>query len=167
MASAKYAAKLTDKIRGGIVVRFACRYTVEEVREWLKSEHGVAVEPSVLSYYNANNPGARAELSARWLELFDRTQAEYFANVDAIPIAHKAHRLRLANDAAERIVAKLDTRSGVNVVLLEKLQGLLEYAAKEQGEAFTNRRMLDLDVRGNLAKLIGVDPDELPENADA
>ncbi len=160
--------KLTDRLRDGVVCRFACCYTHDEVRTWLKDEHGIDLPPPALSYYNANNPAARAGLSEKWRKRFDQVQAEYFEATSSVPIAHKAHRLRIANRAVERIAGKIDADRGVNVVMVDTLRSLLEYAAKEQGEAYTNRRILEHDAHGALAKLIGCDPSELPEpSADA
>jgi hypothetical protein len=161
--------KLTDKIRAGVITRFACCYSVEDVRAWLKAEHGVELEPSALSYYNGNNPGAYASLSVRWRTLFDEKRAAYFEDVAQVPISHKRHRLQIANDQIERLAANVASgRGGINLVMLDSLKALLEYAAKESGDAFTNTRILQHDARGNLAKLLGCDPDELPDgDADA
>lgn len=162
MAERKNAPKLNDRIRDGIIVRFACCYSPEEVKAWLKEEHGLELTDPALSYYNANNPAARSSLSEKWRARFDVVREEYVSRVDA-PIAFKAHRLRLANTAAERILARLGGDRSVNVVMVETLQRLLEYAAKEDGGMFTNRRILEHDAVGALAQLIGCDPAELPE----
>jgi hypothetical protein len=160
------AKRLTDRIRAEIIVRFACCDSVEEVRNWLKDDHGIVLTPPSLSYYNGNNPAAHKALSRKWRTLFDETREEYLNAIRA-PIAFKAHRLRLANDAAERVVAKLGTKTGINIVLLKELRDLLEYAAKEDGGLFTNKRRLDVEPREALARMLGIPVSELPEDPDA
>jgi hypothetical protein len=167
-------AVLTDDVRTHVVVLFASCRGVDEVRAWLADAHpeiAAQLKPSTLSYYNGNNPGAYANLPARWKTLFDATRAAYFADASREPIAHKAHRLRLANDLVEDLLPNVVKRSpsggsSVNLVIADQIQKLLEYAAREDGGMFTNRRILEHDARGNLAKLLGCDPSELPEKAD-
>jgi hypothetical protein len=159
----KSPAKLNDRIREGIVIRFACCHGADEIRAWLKEEHRVELAPGSLAYYNGNTPGAKEGMSPKWRRLSDETRARYLDGVSDVPIAHKAHRLRLLDDLVGRLASQIRADKRVNVVLVGEVKTLLEQAAKEMGEAFTNRRILDIDARGNLAKLLGIDPALLPE----
>jgi hypothetical protein len=127
---------LTDHLRAQIVIRFAERYTPAEIREWLTDAHGVAIQPSALSYYNLNNPGAREGPAwEKWGELFERAKTAWEdAEIDE-PILWKKYRARVATQRLQKLLEK--DRVKEDVILR-----YLEYGAKEEGGAFTNRREL-------------------------
>lgn len=160
------AKKLNDKIRADIVTMFACFATPDDVRNWLMEEHGIELAPSGFSYYNGNNILQYRKMSAKWQKLFDAMRQEYLDTVSRVPIAHKAHRLKVASDAVDRIMEKIKTGRNVNIPLVETLQRLLEYAAKEDGGMFTNTRILKMNPKDALAELLGVDPNTLPDPED-
>lgn len=156
------AVKLTNALRAQVVARFAAWKSGAEIRAWLKAEHGIEVGPPALVVYNFDNPLSRQNGTAKWIQLFDEVRAAAIAGVSAVPIAHKARRLQVANDQMERILALQAGKENVNVIHLEKIHQLLEYAAKEEGGMFTNVRVLQHNAAGALAQLLGCDESELP-----
>jgi hypothetical protein len=94
-----------------------------------KDEFGLDLpKPHALAY---NPGGANYRGSPKWHDLFDRERRSFLDNVSAIGIANKTVRIRRLGQLC---VIAMERR---NVKLAADL---MEQAAKEMGEVFTNRR---------------------------
>lgn len=76
---------------------------------------------------------AASGLAPKWKVLFDITRKTFLEDTAGIAISHRAVRLR----ALQRMAEKAETQG--NMVLAASL---MEQAAKEVGDSYTNRREL-------------------------
>lgn len=124
--------KLTDEVRTFIVQSLACFDAPSVVVAAVKREFGETVKPQAVEAYDPTKRAGRA-LSQRWRALFDATRKEFLEDTSKIAISHRSVRLR----ALQRMADKAEERG--NAPLAAQL---LEQAAKECGNAYTNRREL-------------------------
>jgi hypothetical protein len=120
---------LTNEQKVFVVSGFARFEGVAEVCRSFKDEYGLDLsKPHALAY---NPSGANYRGAQKWRDLFERERKTFLDNVSAIGIANKSFRLqslhKLCAIAMERKNIKLAAE-------------IMEQAAKEMGEVFTNRR---------------------------
>ena len=126
-------AALNQATKVFIVTRLACFDQIQEVVKATRDELGVTVSrQQVQSYDPTGKMGER--LSPKLTELFHETRKKFLDDTSAIPIANKAVRLRMLQRAADKAVEK------GNSVLMASL---VEQAAKEVGDAFTNKQKVE------------------------
>lgn len=131
MAALNQATKLF------IIGRLACYDSPTEVQKALKAELGITASLSQIQAYDPTKAqGAR--LSPALGEIFKRTRKSFLKDVTGVPIANKAVRLRILQKLTDGALAR------GNAALTSSL---LEQAAKEAGEAFTNRHHVNLKGR--------------------
>lgn len=131
-------ATLTQVTKLFIVGRLACFDSPSEVVKAVKEELGVtATRSQVQAYDPTTAQGAR--LSKELASIFTTTRKKFLKDTTSIPIANKAVRLRLLQRMTDKAMEK--NNSGL-------ASSLLEQAAKESGEAFTNRHHVNL--KGSL-----------------
>jgi hypothetical protein len=117
-----------------IIERLACFDSPSEVVKALKEELGLEVTRQQVWTYDASKPHLRERMSADLVAAFDLIRGRFNDDLGAIPIANKAYRLRVL----QRLVEKyLDAGAGAIVAQF------LEQAAKESGDAFTNRHKIE------------------------
>lgn len=124
--------KLSEGVKTFIVQSLACFDTPSVVVAAVKKEFGEEITRQAVEGYDPNKK-AGTNLSDKWRALFDETRKTFLEDTAAIAISHRAVRLR----ALQRMAEKAETQG--NMVLAANL---LEQAAKEVGESFTNRREL-------------------------
>lgn len=129
--------KLTDAARTYVVTALACWDPPSVVAEAVRKEFGIVITPQSIEGYNPTKR-AGAKLAEKWKALFFETRKAFTDATAEIGISHKAVRLR----SLERM-AQVAEKQG-NIALAANL---LEQAAKEMGNAFTNTRVL----QGGLA----------------
>ncbi|AUU90255.1 hypothetical protein C2U55_14795 [Enterobacteriaceae bacterium ENNIH3] len=122
-------AALSTEVKAFIVQSLACYESPAKVIELVKVEFGVTVSRQQVSQYSPCNAMA-AKLSKKWVDLFHATRARFQSDTADIPIANKAYRLRVLNRMAE------STEKVKNFGMTAQL---LEQAAKEVGDAYTNK----------------------------
>jgi hypothetical protein len=120
---------LTNEQKAFVVSAFARFEGVAEVCRSFKDEFELDLpKPHALAY---NPGGANYRGAPKWRDLFELERKTFLANVNSIGIAHKTVRIQrlehLCVIAMERKNVKLAAE-------------LMEQAAKEMGEVFTNRR---------------------------
>jgi hypothetical protein len=120
---------LNGAIKVFIVERLACFERPVDVQKAVKQTFKVDVKLEQLMAYDPKNVAGQ-RLSKTLKDVFEATRKEFLKNTAAIPIAHKAYRLRLLDRLADRMV------DNGNVAMAAQL---LEQAAKEQGEAYSNK----------------------------
>lgn len=126
-------AKLSDQVKTFIVQALACFDSPSVVAASVKKEFGVDVSRQLVESHDPNKKAA-AKLAEKWKVLFDETRKAFLEDTSKIAISHRAVRLR----AIQRMAEKAEDRG--NMVLAASL---LEQAAKEVGEAYTNRQKHD------------------------
>jgi len=125
-------AKLSPEQQTYAVQSLACFDSPSVVAASLRKDYGVTITPQSIEAYDPTKK-AGANLSDRWRALFEETRKTFLEDTAAIAISHRAVRLR----ALQRMAEKAETQG--NMVLAANL---LEQAAKEVGDSFTNRREL-------------------------
>lgn len=132
-------ATLTKKQKRLLVTELATFSTPSEAAETVKDEFGVEVSRQQAAYYD---PSAGERPAERWRNLFRRTREEYLDRTSEVGIAHKVYRL----ERLQRLYRRAENDGDV-----ELAASLLEQAAKEVGEQFTNRRLLEHSGPGGEA----------------
>lgn len=126
--------KLSDEVKSFVVQALACFDTPSTVAETVKKEFDVDVSKQAIEAYDPTKR-AGAKLAQRWRDLFDAARKQFLTDTDRIAISHKPVRLR----ALQRMAEKAESMR--NLALAAQL---LEQAAKEVGEAYTNRQKHEL-----------------------
>jgi len=126
-------AALSTEVKAFIVQSLACFEPPTKVIELVKAEFNVQVSRQQVSQYSPGNAMA-AKLSQKWIDLFQSTRARFQTEIADIPIANKAYRLR----TLDRMMTKAE---GMRNMALAAT--LIEQAAKECGDAYTNRQKVE------------------------
>ncbi|WP_175908330.1 DUF2280 domain-containing protein [Burkholderia sp. BCC1640] len=126
-------AALPEHIKLYVVQSLACFDTVSRVAKAVREEFGVEVSPQQCERYDPTKR-AGSTLSKKYREIFERTREEFLQDTSRIGVAHRSVRLR----KLDRAVGLAEDRG--NLPLMAQL---LEQAAKEAGDAFTNRHRLE------------------------
>jgi hypothetical protein len=122
-----------------VVGRLACFDKPKEVREALLAELDVEASVAQISAYDPTTT-AGARMGEDLKGLFATTRKRFLRNIEEIPVANKAVRIRM--------LQKMIDDTGKNKVLAAQL---LEQVAKESGDAYTNRHKIDHSgVVGNV-----------------
>lgn len=122
--------KLDDVARAFIVQSLACFDVPSVVVAAVKKEFGIEVSAQAVEAYDPTKRAGR-NLSVKWSSLFEMARAEFLKDTQRIAISHRPVRLR----ALQRMAEKAEGMR--NLALAAQL---LEQAAKEMGEAYTNRQ---------------------------
>jgi hypothetical protein len=151
MANPKYS----DEVKTRIVQSLACFDTPSQVAKAIKADFGVDISAQACEAYDPNKVAGQ-KLSERFRLLFAETRKAFLEDTSQIAISHRAVRLR----ALQRMSEKAE--NGGNMVLAASL---LEQAAKEVGNAYTNRRELTgKDGKDLPASTAPVTIFQLPDN---
>ena len=121
-------ATLKEPVKIFIVQSLACRDTPQEVADAVKQEFGIQIERQQVAAYDPTKSRGK-DLSKKFVELFNKTRADFDAGLIDIPIANKHYRLKQYQKQLER--------NAKNTVMSLKI---LEQAAKDVGGQFTNRQ---------------------------
>lgn len=142
--------KLTDSHKAFLVQRLACYDSPREAADALSAEYGVQIAAQSAEHYD---PTKRAGVGlAKYLtELFERTRADFLANIDTVPEAHRAVRVRQLAHASRAYKA-----TGNYQAMAE----MLERIAKEVGNVHTNRREVTGKAGGPMRLEVGEMSDE-------
>lgn len=134
-------AALNDTHKTFIVTALARYDAPSSVAEALRETFGIEASSGQIAYYDPSNAQSRG-LAEKWRTLFDETRRAFVEEVSGEAAAHKAVRVRRLSRWADRA-----ERMG-NLPLAASLY---EQIAKEMGEAYTNRRVLQGDPERPLA----------------
>jgi hypothetical protein len=120
---------LSNEQKAWIVGAFARFDGVAEVCRSFKDEFGLELpKPHALAY---NPDGTKYRGAPKWHDLFERERETFLDNVSAIGIANKSFRLQ----SLDKLCAIAMERRNIKLAA-----EILEQAAKEMGEVFTNKR---------------------------
>lgn len=98
----------------------------------LKKEYGVTITPQAVEAYNPIKYAGR-NLAKRWRELFEATRKEFLEKASDVPIANRSVRLR----TPQRMIEAAEQSKNFGLVAQ-----LLEQAANEVGDSYTNKRQV-------------------------
>lgn len=139
-------ATLNNKVKAFVIQGLATYMTPTEVVDAVKQEFdGLEITRQQVSNYNPSNAAA-INLSQKWKDLFKQFRDDFNNDIQAIPIANKAYRLRMIDRMAR------DAEKSKNRPLAASLA---EQAAKEVGDVFTNKQKVDMKTEGNVNINIG------------
>ena len=145
-------AKLTDEMREFVVSALACFDNPMVVRRALLERYGVEITHQSVEAYDPTKYAGRT-MAKKWRELFAATRAAFLEEKSQSAISSRVVRMRWR----ERLAQKAETQG--NLALAKEL---LNDAAKEEGGAFTNARVLKgagekgEHTIGGLAELFGL-----------
>jgi hypothetical protein len=133
---------LNNEQKAFIVGAFARFEGVAEVCRSFKDEYGLELpKPHALAY----NPGGEKYRGApKWRELFQAERKRFTEGVNNIGIALKAVRLQKLDKLCTIAMERRNVKLACDV---------LEQAAKEMGEVFTNRRELKSESKVNMSHM--------------
>lgn len=127
------AERIDADIRAFMVTRLAVYESPSQVAAAVLEEFGVKVERAYVQQQDPERAAGR-NLHSDLKALYYATREKFIADCSAIPIAQKSYRL-----ASLMAMHKKCAEKG-NYALASSL---LEQAAKEMGEAYTNRQKLE------------------------
>jgi hypothetical protein len=124
------AVALKDEHKAFLVQRLAVFDTPKEATEALKVEFGIAISAQRAESYDPNKRAGQ-RLSMRWKDVFQATRKRFLDQLDDIPSANKAVRVR----RLERMALGAEQRGNFSLAA-----ALLKQIAEEVGNVYTNRR---------------------------
>jgi hypothetical protein len=122
--------RISDEARVFIVQRLACFETPSIVAEAVRDEFGIDITRQSVEGYDPTRIAGKG-LAKKWKALFTAAREEFINDTSSIAISHKTVRLHML----QRMALKADEKG--NIPLAAQL---LEQAAKECGDAYTNRQ---------------------------
>ncbi|MBM7159421.1 DUF2280 domain-containing protein [Klebsiella pneumoniae] len=122
-------AALKPEVRAFIVQELACFDTPSQIVESVQKEFKVQVTRQQVASHDPTKAAGKG-LAQKWVDLFNRTRDRFLNEISDIPIANKAYRLR---------VLQRMSKTAEGMKNLGMTAQLLEQAAKEVGDAYTNK----------------------------
>lgn len=126
-------AILSDEMKAFIIQGLACFDSPSQVAKNVKDVYGIDVPRQQVEQHDPTKYAGR-QLRKKWADLFFECRDKFKAELVDIPIANRAVRLRVLNRMAQH------AEDRKNYALTAQL---LEQAAKEVGEQYTNKSVLD------------------------
>lgn len=126
-------AALKGEVKAFIVQSLACFDTPSQVVEAVKKEFGLTITRQQVESHDPTKANGKG-LAQKWVDMFNVTRDRFQNEISDIPIANKAYRLR----ALDRMATK--TEGMKNFALASQL---IEQAAKEVGDAYTNKHKFE------------------------
>ncbi|MGC2239131.1 MAG: DUF2280 domain-containing protein [Pyrinomonadaceae bacterium] len=146
--------KLKNDAQIFVVMQLAMFEKATIVREQLKQIHGVEIELPAILHYDIKSQ----KFPEKWRELFVKTRASFIKDTSSIWISHKAVRL-------SKIQRMFETEESQLRQNKKFMRELLEQAAKESGDAYTNRLKIDATIsnKEKIARAFGRRLEEIPD----
>lgn len=123
-------AALPTAVKLHIVTALACFDSPAQVAASVKDRFGVVLSRQRIEAWHPER-AAGARLDAKWRAVFDATRAGLLAELDDIPLAHRAYRLR----GLGRLALQAETMG--NLPLAARI---IEQAAKDAGGQYVTRQ---------------------------
>ncbi|MKW16532.1 DUF2280 domain-containing protein, partial [Salmonella enterica subsp. enterica] len=111
----------------------ACFDTPSQVVELVKKEFGLSITRQQVESHDPTKANGRG-LAQKWVDMFNATRERFQNEISDIPIANKAYRLRVLDRMATR------AEGMKNLALTAEI---IEQAAKECGDAYTNKHKFE------------------------
>lgn len=126
-------AALKGEVKAFIVQSLACFDTPSQVVESVKKEFGLTIPRQQVESHDPTKANGKG-LAQKWVGMFNATRERFQNEIGDIPIANKAYRLRVLDRMATR------AEGMKNLALTAEI---IEQAAKECGDAYTNRHKFE------------------------
>lgn len=126
-------AALKPDVKAFIIQALACFDTLAMVAEAVQKEFGIKVTHQQVESHDPTKVSGKG-LAKKWVELFTVTRERFQAEISNIPIANKSYRLRVL----DRMAAATEKQKNFGMTAQ-----LMEQAAKEVGDAYTNRQKVE------------------------
>ncbi|WP_230350883.1 DUF2280 domain-containing protein [Lelliottia sp. WAP21] len=126
-------ATLKGEVKAFIVQSLACFDTPSQVVELVKKEFGLSITRQQVESHDPTKANGRG-LAQKWVDMFNATRERFQNEISNIPIANKAYRLRVLDRMATRA-------EGMKNLALTA--DIIEQAAKECGDAYTNKHKFE------------------------
>jgi hypothetical protein len=120
---------LKDEVKMFITQALACYDSPTYVAEQLAEEYDLILESNQIRRYDPTK-GAGKDLGKKYKDIFEATRKAFLEDIDKIPIASRSFRLRSLQRSYDFFVSKKNFIAANQV---------LEQAAKEVGDAYTNK----------------------------
>ncbi|EHI4710296.1 TPA: DUF2280 domain-containing protein [Salmonella enterica] len=126
-------ASLKPDVKAFIIQSLACYDTPSQVVEAVQKEFGINITRQQAESHDHTKASGKT-LAKKWVELFNATRERFQNEISDIPIANKAYRLRVLDRMATR------AEGMKNLALTAEI---IEQAAKECGDAYTNKHKFE------------------------
>ncbi|HEM6838306.1 TPA: DUF2280 domain-containing protein [Citrobacter koseri] len=126
-------ATLKGEVKAFIVQSLACFDTPSQVVEAVKKEFGITIPRQQVESHDPTKANGKG-LAKKWVEMFNATRKRFQNEIADIPIANKAYRLRVL----DRMATNAEKMKNYGMT-----SQLIEQAAKEMGDAYTNRQKVE------------------------
>ncbi|EMU5527932.1 TPA: DUF2280 domain-containing protein [Klebsiella pneumoniae] len=126
-------AALKPEVKAAIVQMLACYDTPSQVVEAVQKDFGITITRQQVETHDPTKVSGKT-LAKKWVDLFNRTRDRFLNEISDIPIANKAYRLR----ALDRMMTKAESMRNMALAA-----SLMEQAAKECGDAYTNKHKVE------------------------
>ena len=126
-------ATLKGEVKAFIVQSLACFDTPSQVVELVKKEFGLSITRQQVESHDPTKANGRG-LAQKWVDMFNSTRERFQNEISDITIANKAYRLRVLDRMATR------AEGMKNLALTAEI---IEQAAKECGDAYTNKHKFE------------------------
>ncbi|MGK9173382.1 DUF2280 domain-containing protein [Yokenella regensburgei] len=126
-------AALKGEVKAFIVQSLACFDTPSQVVESVKKEFGLSITRQQVESHDPTKANGKG-LAQKWVALFNGTRKRFQTELSDIPIANKAYRLR----ALDRMMTRAEGMKNMALAA-----SLMEQAAKEVGDAYTNKQKVE------------------------
>lgn len=148
-------AALKPEVKAFIIQMLACYDTPSQVVEAVQKDFGIAITRQQVETHDPTKVSGKT-LAKKWVDLFNLTRDRFLNEISDIPIANKAYRLR--------VLQRMST-TAENMKNIGMTAQLLEQAAKEVGEAYSNKQKVEhtspdgsMSPRPTTIRLVGVEP---------
>ena len=126
-------AALKPDVKAFIVQALACFDTPSQVVESVQKEFGISITRQQVESHDPTKASGKG-LAQKWVDLFHDTRKRFQTELSDIPIANKAYRLRVL----DRMMNSAENMR--NIALATEI---IEQAAKECGDAYTNKHKFE------------------------
>lgn len=126
-------AALKPDVKAFIIQSLACYDTPSQVVEAVQKEFGINITRQQAESHDPTKASGKT-LAKKWVELFNATRERFQNEISDIPIANKAYRLRVL----QRMSTTAESMKNLGMTAQ-----LLEQAAKEVGDAYTNKQKVE------------------------
>lgn len=148
-------AALKPEVKAFIIQSLACFDSLAIVAEAVQKQFGIKVTPQQIESHDPTKASGKG-LAKKWVALFNSTRARFQTEISDIPIANKSYRLR----TLDRMMTKAEKMQNLALAA-----SLMEQAAKEVGEAYTNRHKFEhtspdgsMASKPTVIQLLSVEP---------
>lgn len=148
-------AALKPEVKAFIIQMLACYDTPSQVVEAVQKDFGITITRQQVETHDPTKVSGKT-LARKWVDLFNATRDRFLNEISDIPIANKAYRLR--------VLQRMST-TAENMKNIGMTAQLLEQAAKEVGEAYSNKQKVEhtspdgsMSPRPTTIRLVGVEP---------